>query len=228
MSTSKRFLSLIAALAVALLPSLASAQLYKWVDDTGVTNYSSAPPPGRSSLRVDDESDRVSTIPAYDYPRGDPANRDSIMRDRIDRLEAEMAHNRQTAAMQEAAAQEAYRQWREQCIAQRRTDCDDPYPNLNDPGYYAGSAPYSPSFKPIRPPPGTFRPTPKFATGGGGVVGPFFLPPPGGIATGAGPYGIGAGLQPAPPGGVVVAPGSAGIGASYYPVPPPRPPALMR
>ena len=40
----------------------ARADLYKWVDDKGVTNYSSAPPGTRSKTKV--VEDRVSVVPS--------------------------------------------------------------------------------------------------------------------------------------------------------------------
>ena len=129
-----------------------------------------------------------------------------------------------------AASVEAYRRWVEQCRAERRVDCDDPgrgayvdprYDYAYPPGGYARPRPLP------APAPGTYRPTPDIVQGGGGAVGPYYRPPPGGVAAGSGAYGIGGGYSPAPPGGVVVAPGPGGVGAQYVPVPesaaPPRP-----
>ena len=197
----------------------AEAQVYKWVDEKGVVNYSSTPPEKRKSTRLDEENGRLSTVESYDYARNLPSPRERALQDRVDRLEQEAARNRQTAAQQEAAAQQAQLQWREACIAQRRVDCDDPYATPYDPGL----APY-PIFRPGQSLPSraasaTYRPTPDFAVGGGGIVGPYLRPPRGGVVVGPGPYGIGAGLNPASPGGVVLGPGPGGVGAAYYPVP---------
>lgn len=206
--------------AVLALAPAAQADVYKWVDEKGVVNYSNSPPEKRKSVKLDEENGRVSTIQS-DYARDDATTqRERALQQRVARLEQEAALSRQTAAQQEAAAQEGYRQWREQCFAQRRVDCDDPYAGAYDPGYVY---PY-PSYRPVRPlpsrpVPGMYRPTPRFAVGGGGVVGPYYAPPLGGIAVGPGPYGIGGGLYRAPPAGVVVGPGPGGIGAAYYPVP---------
>jgi len=178
-----------------MLFGVAHAQVYKWVDAKGVVNYSSSPPPkGKGVVKLDEDNGRVTTIPAPEMRRGDPA----------------------------AAAAETHRRWVEQCRADRRVDCDDPSRGAYvDPGYgYA----YPPAYvrpRPLPSPaaPGTYQPTPYVAQGGGGAVGPYFRPPPGGIAVGPGPYGIGGGYSPAAPGGVVLAPGPAGIGAQYVPVP---------
>lgn len=234
MASMPLLLGLWAALALA---GTAQAQVYKWVDEKGVVNYSSTPPPkGRSATTVDESKGRVTTVPAPEAQRdagaaaGDPA-----LRRRVDQLEREAAAQRQTAAQQEAAAAEAYRRWREQCITERRVDCDDPYRGSLDYRYEYGSGyaypPYvrPPVARPLPWPPGTYRPTPYVARGAGGVVGPYYESPPGGVALGPGPYGIGAGLNPAPPGGVVLAPGPGGVGSAYYPVPEsmaPRPPPL--
>ncbi|MGH7644442.1 MAG: DUF4124 domain-containing protein [Gemmatimonadales bacterium] len=208
---------ILAALAVAVLASPAGADTYKWVDEKGVVNYSNTPPVNRKSVKLDDEQGRVSTIEAYDYSRGGAAKREQALQERVARLEREVARGRQTAALDAAAAAEAYRAWREQCFAERRVDCDDPYAASFDPGYAYPSP--GVAVVPARRVPGAYRPTGRIAVGAGGVVGPYFKPPLGGIAVGPGPYGIGAGYHRAAPGGVVVGPGPYGIGAAYYPVP---------
>jgi Domain of unknown function (DUF4124) len=225
------FLAVLATLACAvMLAGVAHGQVYKWVDDKGVVNYSSAPPAkGKGAVKLNE--DRVTTIPAPEG-RGDDsaAVTDPALRRRVDQLERDAAAQRQSAAQQEAAAAEAQRRWVEQCRADRRVDCDDPSRGAYvDPGYgYA----YPPAFggqRPQRPGPApfTYQPTPHVVQGGGGAVGPYLRPPPGGVVVGPGPYGIGAGYNRASPGGVVLAPGPGGVGAQYVPVPesaaPPQP-----
>ena len=210
------------ALAAALLAAPAAyAQVYKWVDEKGIINYSSTPPDKRKSQKLEEDKGRVSTIESYDYQKEDAARRERALKDRVDRLEQDAQRNRQqsAAAQDPAAAAEAQRQWRERCIAERRTDCDNPYASAYDPGYYT---PYfRPGVQPVpqRPGPGQYRPTPDVAVGGGGVVGPFSRPPPSGVVVGPGPGGVGAAYGPAAPGGVVVTPGTGGVGAAYRPVP---------
>lgn len=203
---------------------IAHAQVYKWTDEKGVVNYSSTPPPkGRSATIVNEDSGRVSTLPTDPTARdGQPSASERALRDRVDRLEQDAAAQRQAAGANDAAAQEAYRRWYDQCRADRRVDCDNPV-GYNDPGYGVAYPPgvVRPGQRPMVPnAPGQYRPTPNVAEGGGGVVGPYFKPPPGGVAAGSGPAGIGTGYSPAPPGGVVVAPGPGGAGAQYVPVPP--------
>ena len=111
-----------------LLVGVAHAQVYKWVDDKGVVNYSSTPPPkGKGVVKLDEDNSRVTTIPAPEVRRDDPAAAaDPALRRRVDQLEREAAAQRQSAGQQEAASAEAYRRWVEQCRAERRVDCDDP------------------------------------------------------------------------------------------------------
>jgi hypothetical protein len=201
--------------------AVAHAQVYKWTDERGVVNYSSTPPPkGRSAKVVDEDKGRVSTIP-FEPPPTAPGGAERALRERVERLEQENAAQRQTAAANDAASQEAYRRWLEQCRADRRTDCDTPTPGYYDPGYGIVYPPgyVRPPGRPSRPGPGEFRPTPFVKEGAGGTVGPYYRSPPGGVAAGSGPYGIGGGYGAAPPGGVVVAPGPGGAGAQYVPVP---------
>jgi hypothetical protein len=176
----------------------------------------------------------VTTIPAPEV-RADPAaTSDPALRRRVDQLEREAAAQRQSAGQQEAAAAEAQHRWIEQCRTERRVDCDDPNRGYLDSRYDYAYPPYArPGIDGRTRTPGQFRPTPDIVQGGGGAVGPYYRPPPGGIAAGSGNAGIGGGYNPAPPGGVIVAPGPGGVGAQYVPVPessapPPRPVARPR
>ncbi len=205
----------------AILPCAPTAhgEVYKWVDDKGVVNYSSTPPAKGKSIKLGEDRGRVSTIESQDLSRTEPGRREQALKDRVDRLEQDAQRDRQLATAQEAAAAEAYRQWRERCIAERRVDCDDRPTSDYDTGYFYPY--YRPGARPPvqRPAPGQYRPTPDVAVGGGGVVGPYYRPPRGGVAVGPGPGGVGAAYGPASPGGVVITPGPGGIGAQYRPVP---------
>jgi hypothetical protein len=216
---ASRGLPLVVAAALAAAPAV-HGQVYKWTDDKGVVNYSSTPPENRKSQKLDEDKGRVSTIEAQDFSKSDAARREQALKDRVDRLEQEAQRGRQNTAAQDAAAADAQRQWRERCISERRTDCDDPYAQFHDPGYYVPwGRPGAVRPVPQRPGPGQYRPTPDVAVGGGGVVGPYSKPPPSGVVVGPGPGGVGAAYGPASPGGVVVTPGPGGVGAQYRPVP---------
>jgi hypothetical protein len=189
MVVNPRVLQVAIAAATLALAQAAYAQVYKWVDEKGVVNYSSTPPEKRKSTRLDEESGRLSTVESYNYARNLPSPRERALQDRVDRFEQEAARNRQTAAQQEAAAQQAQLQWREACIAQRRVDCDDPYATPYDQGFVPYPVVRPGQSLPSRPAPGTYRPTPDFAVGGGGVVGPYLRPPRSGVVVGPGPTG---------------------------------------
>ena len=52
-------------LALASAAPLARAEIYKWVDENGVTNYSNTPPASRkATTRVQPVEDRISVIPS--------------------------------------------------------------------------------------------------------------------------------------------------------------------
>ncbi len=91
-------------IAVCLLAPTAPAEVYKWVDDQGVTQYSQTPPPNN-------EYDAVSTDPA---PTPDPsvAERLKAARDALDASGAERAK-------QQAQARKDSEQ-----AAKRRAECD--------------------------------------------------------------------------------------------------------
>jgi len=140
---------ILAVVAAAVLVSPAGAQLYKWVDDKGVTNYGSAPPANARNVEKLDES-RVSTVPGL-KPDVAQGTADRPQQPPVDKP------NAQAGAGTDAQA-------RERCIAERRVDCDDPArAALPEPGGYprvvAPPGPVPP-FRPVPPRPGP-RPTPR-------------------------------------------------------------------
>src|SRR3990172_1124821 len=113
---------ILAVVAAAVLASPAGAQLYKWVDDKGVTNYGSAPPANARNVEKLDES-RVSTVPGL-KPDVAQGTADRPPQPPVDKPNA-----------QAGAGTDA--QSRERCIAERRVDCDDPArAALTEPGGY--------------------------------------------------------------------------------------------
>jgi hypothetical protein len=137
------------ALVLAALAAPAGAQMYKWIDDKGVTNYGSTPPANARSVEKVDE--RVSTVPGP-KPEVQPGSGGAAKQ-----------VSPETPRAQPDAAADA--QARERCIAERRVDCDDPSrAALPEPGGY----PYvvSPPPRPIPPvrpgaPKAGPRPTPR-------------------------------------------------------------------
>ena len=145
---------ILATLAAAVLAAPAGAELYKWVDDKGVTNYGSTPPANaRNIQKLDDSNPRVSTVPGL-KPEEVQAGENRALQQKVDQLERDLeAQRRATADAQARAAADA--QWRERCLADRRVDCDDPSRGQLD--YDPGTTWY-PYYPPVvRPPP---RPNP--------------------------------------------------------------------
>ena len=111
---------------VALFAAPAGAEIYKWVDEKGVVNYSESPPPKGRARVITPEGPPVSvyTPPA---PR-EPAAAERELKNRVSDLEQTLARERQ--AQDYAAGLEAEReaQWLERCRQDRRVDCgDDPW-----------------------------------------------------------------------------------------------------
>ena len=130
--------ALISALA---LPPLVHAQIYKWVDDKGVTTYGNKPPPNAAGLTaLPDGESRLTVIPSS-RPQPAPAAREPDLASRIARVE----HNRDAlpSGVDRATVAALGRQleWRERCSAQRRVDCTAPTAATYD---------ITPSYSPFR------------------------------------------------------------------------------
>lgn len=141
-------------LTAAVLATPASAELYKWVDEKGVTNYGSTPPANaRNIQKLDDSNPRVSTVPGL-KPEEVQAGQNRALQQKADQLERDLEAQRRATADAQARA-DADAQWRERCLADRRVDCDDPSRGQLD--YDTGTTWY-PYYPPVvRPPP---RPNP--------------------------------------------------------------------
>jgi hypothetical protein len=113
---------LILASVMTVLTTTAQAQIYKWVDDKGVTNYSGTPPKGASSAMapaiLEDRVSVISPQPALAPLSPAPAY------DRIAALERELQAQRD--ALRYAIAQTQQRSPYDECLAagQRTADCD--------------------------------------------------------------------------------------------------------
>jgi hypothetical protein len=139
----RRFILSSALASVFLAAAPCSAQVYKWVDDKGVVNYSNEAPANRSSKLLDPKSVRVSTY-ATD-PQKQPATtlagaNESALSEKIDRLERKLDAERYARNLSDAQMRTAADSRYEQCLRDRRIDCDyagmDPYPYYDTPYYY--------------------------------------------------------------------------------------------
>lgn len=136
-----------------LIAAPAFAQVYKWVDSRGVVNYSNEAPANRNSTLLDPKSVRVSTY-STDAPRSDQGTlttaRDPVVSEKIDRLERDLEVERYARSLSETQAQAAADSWYQQCLRDRRVDCDyagaDPYYDYGP--YYGAVAVTRPRLRP--------------------------------------------------------------------------------
>ncbi|HUL92748.1 MAG TPA: DUF4124 domain-containing protein [Burkholderiales bacterium] len=122
-------------LAAAVLAAPALAQVYKWVDEKGVVNYSSEAPASRDSTVLDPKAVRVSTYSTEEAPKLAAGTLTTVgeraLSEKIDRLERKLDAERYARSVSDAQAQAAADSTYQQCLRDRRVDCD-----------YAGSDPY--------------------------------------------------------------------------------------
>ena len=178
--SSKLAAGIAAVFVVAAMPA-ATQQVYKWVDENGRVHYSNSPPPGGAARgSVQAVEPKVSTMPAPSVdPSAPRSQREQDLQRRVEQLEREQAAQQRAAttpSRSAAAEEEAIRQWREQCRANRGTDCEGiPY--------------YEPSYGTYYPP--VVRPPIANRPGFPSVVPP-------GYTVGPGPGGVGGAYVPMP------------------------------
>ena len=125
--------ALVSALSFGAAPCL--AQVYKWVDEKGVVNYSNEAPTDRKATQLDPKNARVSIIGTDDSTKQSATAQGSVnervLAEKIDRLERKLDAERYARSAADAQAQAAADSWYQQCLRDRRVDCD-----------YAGTDPY--------------------------------------------------------------------------------------
>src|SRR5262249_44829791 len=102
-------------LALAAAPVL--AQVYKWVDEKGVVNYSNEAPADRKATQLDPKAARVSIIGTDDSAkRAGTAHNASerVLAEKIDRLERKLDEERYARSVSGAQAQTAADSWYQQ------------------------------------------------------------------------------------------------------------------
>lgn len=161
---------------VLLAPPLAWSEVYKWVDDKGVVNYSSTPPAGKAAKQLPTDAPGVTVVPGTPLPPPAPAK--SKTEERVEKLEkaleAEKA-SRESEAQREVDRRKAAVA---ECEANRGIDCEqDPYQALNRSYVLPGRVihPNRPDYYPPRPPPPPPppKPTPPKERPASGVLKPF-------------------------------------------------------
>ncbi|HTQ75059.1 MAG TPA: DUF4124 domain-containing protein [Burkholderiales bacterium] len=130
--------ALASALAFAAPPLL--AQVYKWVDEKGVVNYSNEAPANAKATQLDPKASRLSIIGTDDAltQARVPSANESALAEKIDRLERKLDAERYVRGAADAQVQAAADSWYQQCLRDRRVDCD--YAGM-DP-YYSAYGPY--------------------------------------------------------------------------------------
>ena len=117
------------------------AEIYKWVDQKGVTNYSSAPPATGKAQMLDPAA---ATVSVYQAPSPQDAARllDAMMRQRVAMLENQLQAERLARLAQQASHQTGADRYYEQCLRERRVDCDSGRDGMHaTPYFYAAAAP---------------------------------------------------------------------------------------
>ncbi len=149
MRTSFLVLSLCAA---TLAVSPARADLYKWVDEAGVTHYSDHAPTTSSATVVPERISVYKPDPgllrAMSAPKSALDNRVAVLEQQLRR---ERRYRDEAASSGAAAQQAAY----DQCVAERRVDCDQSgtYPLYGAPVIVVGGRRHRPvaPVVPVRP-----------------------------------------------------------------------------
>ena len=132
----------IIAITALLAAAPVAAQLYKWVDENGVTNYSNQPPVNpKAAKNLRPVEDRLSIYSpdegltqAIDDARQNAQQRQN-QRARIENLENQLEAERRAREQASVAAARETRLAYEKCVAERRVDCN---------AIYAGYPPYDP------------------------------------------------------------------------------------
>lgn len=132
-----------ALLAAAAVQAAPASSVYKWVDEKGIVNYTTTPPPAQRKAAVVDVAPAVtgrSALQGYSdlsYYRDLSYSwaRDAAGQAELERMRSQGEQTRQAQSRQELAAQRTARsqaanqQAIDRCRSQRHVDCDsNPYP----------------------------------------------------------------------------------------------------
>lgn len=121
------------------------AQIYKWVDDRGVVNYSSQPPANRKAKELDTSAITVSVYEAPKPGQGAAAMRSEVasLGNKIEWLERQLEAERQARHYAADAGARAFQAAYDQCVAQRGVDCNGIYDSFYP---YGSTAVFVPRF----------------------------------------------------------------------------------
>ncbi len=124
--SARRHLSALIGSLLLLTSGAVSADVYKWVDERGVVNYSDSAPQGRSAHKMDRTMNRLMVVP----PSPDSTARAARLADDLMRARVDRDHREQVARWMEHSTRQDTREgallhsWRQRCIAEQWADCD--------------------------------------------------------------------------------------------------------
>ncbi|MBL8380715.1 MAG: DUF4124 domain-containing protein [Burkholderiales bacterium] len=140
--------TLCAAVVLLTAPHAGASTVFKWTDERGVVNYTTTPPPHARGVSTVNAAPAVETRTTADEEEArywrERRQREALReveqaRDRRERQELQQAQMRQAERLAAQAAtrdDDARRALREQCLRERRVDCDNA--SSWSPGYYTG------------------------------------------------------------------------------------------
>jgi hypothetical protein len=112
---------------LAAAPAWADA-IYKWVDAQGTVHYSNTKPSQTAEVLAEDRVSTIQSEPAFARtPAGASRAETDFLARRVERLERELAAQRQAAQYADAADTRAMQAAYDRCLAERRVDCDGGY-----------------------------------------------------------------------------------------------------
>lgn len=124
-------------LTASVFSSPAGAEVYKWVDAEGTTHYSDRAPDKASADVV---QERISVYTSSDASKRAPSNANRVLENRVEQLENQLLAERRARDDYTYNADAAWQAAYQQCLDQRRVDCDSPQAYAQP--YYPTYAPY--------------------------------------------------------------------------------------
>jgi uncharacterized protein DUF4124 len=118
-------------LALFIAPTV-RGEIYKWVDEKGVVNYGTTPPPGKPVKQLPVDAPGVTVVPADHLPPPPPPTTKSPVDERVEKLEKALEAEKSARESQKQREEERRRAAIAQCEANRGVDCaQDPYQQMD-------------------------------------------------------------------------------------------------
>jgi hypothetical protein len=129
---SARILLLIGGVCLTLFATTALAQIYKWVDERGVVNYSNQPPANRKAQELDTSAITLSIYEAPKPRQGSEATKAELasLGHKIDSLERQLEAEREARLYAAEADARAMQMVNDRCMANQGVDCNGVYDGI--------------------------------------------------------------------------------------------------